>query len=182
MGDRVLSDEEYEHITSIVPIAATDGVPVRLENGKILVGAIVRNTGVYTGKLALIGGRVQKDESLEESLRRHFRTDIGVEIEFLDPEYKERPMFIAQYKPLPEGSANHDPVFNDDPTKHCISATYLVRIPEGARLNFGEGPGGQEASDFKWFAKDTMPPPSEFAFNHDRIFARAFLEASKLLN
>lgn len=67
-----------------------DGIAVRRGHaGEIEAMAIRRNTGPFAGKLCLVGGGISKfkgngqwlPESAEEALRRHFKRDLGFEIE-----------------------------------------------------------------------------------------------------
>ncbi len=72
-----LSREEYEHIHAAVPIACVDIMLITPEEGFLLVK---RSTEPAQGQWWLVGGRVYKNETLEEAARRKVREEIGIEI------------------------------------------------------------------------------------------------------
>lgn len=43
------------------------------------------NLGVYPGQWALVGGGVEKGESLEEALKREVEEEVGIELNFFQP-------------------------------------------------------------------------------------------------
>ena len=166
-----------------------DGIPARRSvQGDVELMAIRRNTGPYAGKLCLIGGGVGKvkkngewmPESVEEALRRHFRTDLGFEIEPL--ESWDRPSYLAQDMRPIDGEVKKGFTPNPD-SRHLIAARFLIRI-----TNYEEAPtfgstevGGQEASGICWFTETEMPPPEEFGYGHHETYRRCFPIADKLL-
>ncbi|MDZ4286120.1 MAG: hypothetical protein U1A23_04270, partial [Candidatus Sungbacteria bacterium] len=93
----LLSPDAFRLRAKLGAIVCTDGVPIRMHEGVLQAGLIRRNTGDYQGKLCLIGGVVALGETLDTALRRHFRTDIGKEISFLDSRGACCPCAAYQY-------------------------------------------------------------------------------------
>ena len=180
-GGFLRTNKLYDLRCKLGSVICVDSVPIREgADGSPEVMAIRRKTGPYSGKLCLVGGIVKKGNSIEESVRRHFKTDIGVEIDFIAS--WEHPACIHQYmRPLPDGNLKTD--FAPDPTKdHVIAPVYLVKLKSEA-FKFGATPyGGQEAGDVVWFSSKNMPLPEEFGYGHDLVFrkclslAKTFLE------
>lgn len=167
-----------------------DGVPVRRnQQGNVELMAIRRATGPYAGKLCLVGGGVGRvregdrwvPESVEGALRRHFRTDLGYDIEPVGS--WDQPHYLAQDMRPIDGEVR--PGFMPNPaSRHLIAARYLVRL-----VNEDDGPvygstdlGGQEASGVQWFTQAEMPDLSEFGYNHGVTYEAMFGIADRLLN
>lgn len=167
-----------------------DGVPVRInKDGAIELMAIRRNTGPYRGQYALVGGgvgRVKNEngelmpESIEESLKRHFRVDLGFDIEPIGS--WQKPDYLAQDMRPIGGEVKTE--FTPNPnSRHLIAARYLVRVIEGDENPlFGATEiGGQEASAVVWFAENQLPADSEFGYGHLETYKAMFGIAQKLL-
>lgn len=170
------SDELYRLRCKLGAVICVDSVPVRKRaDGTIEAMAIKRKTGPYAGKLCLVGGTVKKGDSIEESARGHFKTDLGVDIDFLT--LWDKPACLHQ---LANGSLKTD--FAPDPTKdHVIALVYLVSL-KGEKFIFGATPhGGQEVEDIFWFSLDNMPLPEEFGYNNSVVFRKCLLLAKTLL-
>lgn len=172
----LLSPDIFTLRARIGPIICTDGIPVRMHEGILQGGLIRRNTGEYRGKLCIIGGTVALGETLDAALRRHFQTDIGKEITFLDPLGITRPIGVYQY--YGEGDAK---AFLPEPTKHAIALTYLVSIEDGNFI-FGSSRYGQEASAFEWYSAESCPTAEEFGYQMRNVFLECLSEAIKLFN
>ncbi len=171
--------ELYDLRCKLGAVICVDSAPVRKRaDGSIEVMAIRRKTGPYAGKFCLVGGIVKKNSSLEESVRSHLKTDLGVEIESLTS--WNQPVCAYQYMhPLPDGSLKND--FIIDPTKdHSIGLVYLIRLKNEV-FEFGATSyGGQEVGEIIWFSFENMPSPNEFGYNHDIVF-RKCLSLAKIL-
>ena len=72
-----LADEEYQHIVDTMPILCVDLV-LSDRNCKYLL--VKRNNDPLKGKWWVPGGRVFKDESLEEAAVRKAREELSLEI------------------------------------------------------------------------------------------------------
>lgn len=165
------TNQLYDLRCKLGVVICVDSVPIRkLNDGSIEIMAIRRKTGPYAGKLCLVGGILKKGYSVEESVRQHFKIDLGVEIDFITP--WDRPVCLHQdMRPLPDGSLKTD--FAPDPTKdHVIAPVYLVKFRSEA-FKFGVTPhGGQEVAGTVWFSLKNMPPSSEFGYDHDLVFKK----------
>ena len=173
-------DALYKLRCKLGAVVCVDSAPVRKrDDGVIEVMAIKRKTGSYAGKLCLVGGLVKKDSSLEESIRLHFKTDLGLEIDFVTP--WDKPACIHQgMRPLSNGGLKVD--FIPDPTKdHVIAPVYLVKL-KSEKFNFGISPyGGQEVEGVVWFSLEEMPDREEFGYQHDIVFKKCLLLAKNFL-
>ena len=154
-----LNDDDYRLVQRSVPIACVDIAPLRLGAGGAIdsIGLILRDTPHQRRRWCLVGGRVQRDESLAEAAARHLRQTLGEAIRFsiaLD----EQPVYVSQYFT----SAREVGVV--DPRQHSIAVNYLVTL-EGAVTPMGE------AHDFRWFPVGALPPAGEFGFEQDRVLA-----------
>lgn len=161
-GKTYLSEEDYQLVTSAVPIVCIDVLPVQQQDsGKWSVGMILRATGSQTGKLTLIGGRVQHSEHIKDAITRHLKTDLHVNsFEFLDGLSEDKPFLVQQY--FQADTAESD-VYGFDPTKHSIGLTYLIHILEDpAPVN--------EASEFHWISDIDQ---KIFGFNQQVVAKRA---------
>lgn len=160
-GSGHLSDAAYELVTDLIPITCVDMIPVDTTGDTVRLGAIVRATGQEAGKIAVIGGRVQKNEHLEQAMKRHLASTVGSGVFSLHRGNEvDRPFMVAQY----QHRSSSGSVF--DPTKHSISMTYLVTIPEPDLTLVGN-----EASAFAWFDIDNLPNTG--AFNQHLILRKA---------
>ena len=177
----LLSGEVYTLAAKWLPIICTDAIAIRKNNGAVEGTIIRRGTGYepYRGKFALIGGSILRDEHIEDALRRHFRTDIGLEINFCDPAGWRRPAMIVQYKPY-DRAQGELPDFNHEPRKHAISLAYLVTLAdEKAKPHFGKTPFGQEAEGLFWFSRGDCPPSEDFGYDTHRTFLQLLEKADK---
>lgn len=175
-----LNDTElYQLRCKLGVVICIDSAPVRKRSdGVIEVMAIKRKTGPYSGKFCLVGGIVKKGDSLEESIRSHFRVDLGVEIDFITP--WDKPVCLHQYlRPLADGSFKKD--FLPDPTKdHVVAPVYLVKL-RSEKFTFGiTSYGGQEVGDVGWFSSENMPPAEKFGYGHNVVFKKCLERAEEL--
>lgn len=173
----VLPFELHKLRVEMGPIPCVDGAALRKgENGYEAL-AVRRGTGLYKGKLCLVGGGVRLGESIDEALRRHFQTDLGAELVFLSP-LEEPAAFFQYYSP------NKDMVpkkgFLPEPSKHSFAPVYAVKLL-GDPTNFGATlHGGQEVIGFEWITLDAFPESSEFAYEQDRAFRTVLQKADRL--
>ncbi len=168
--------ELYLLIAAIQPIPCVDGVAVRRKNGTIEALAIVRGTGKARGKWCSVGGKIRKNESKTDALRRHFHNDLKCGIEMLVP--WDKPVVGLQCADRADVGDNPD--FGPEYGKHSISDYYPVRLlgePE-----FGKtAVGGQEAIGYAWFSRETLPPRDAFGFDQGPKFIACLEAAEKLL-
>ncbi len=145
------------------PVACVDGIAMQINNGVVEGGVIRRLTGKFPNKIAYIGGVVPLYVSIEEAMRRHFGTDLGLEITL--PLGWDHPMFMRQYAPQEDGHNRSD--FCWDPGKHSYASTHLVVItgdPKNITLGSTKE-GGQEAGGFEWYSAHTCPPKDEWSYD-----------------
>lgn len=173
------SDAMYRLYVELGIVTCVDGIAIRKRDGAIEALAIRRNTGPFKGKLCSVGGRIRFEESLEHALRRHFKTDLGTEIELLSP--WDDPTAVHQFmRPRADGTVL--PEFTSEPTRrHTITVVYVVRL-QGDNFTFGSSVhGGQEAEGAEWFSLKTMPPGDEFGYGQDVYFRKCLIHAETIL-
>lgn len=166
--------EIFDFFANNALLSAVDGLPVRKNNrGFWEIGLITRNTGFYKGKLWVDGGRVLLGESNEMALKRHFKSDLGVEIKVLGNWFQ--PAVVGQYVRDIELAEKLD--IGHNPPYQNISPMYLVLLQ--GEVNFGSTSyGDQEASAMEWFPLDKIPPKEDLAYRGHKFIscAVAFLK------
>ena len=166
--------------TALGAIPCVDGIAVRMnQDGWVEGGTIRRRTGKFPGKLAYIGGVVGKFESVEAAMRRHWRTDLGLEIEL--PMGWQHPVVHRQYASQVDGKNRPD--FSWDPGKHSFAPLYMVVItsdPNNITLG-STSYGGQEASGFEWYTAERCPPESEWSYDQREGFLQVVAKAEELV-
>lgn len=118
---------------------------------------------------------------MEEALRRHFRTDLGYEIEPLGGSW-ENPDYLAQDMRSVGGEVR--PGFQPNPaSRHLIAARYIVKITNDSQEPvFGSTElGGQEASGVLWFNRAEMPPDDAFGYGHATTYRALFPIADRMI-
>ena len=145
-------------------IPCVDSVAVRdTEHGREVLAA-KRVTGPYLGKWCVIGGIISKGESIENSLRRHWKTDLGCEISEFD---WRKPDSVHQHSPLVSKPEND---FLPEPTKFSTGIFYKVKLLNEPKSYGSTKYGGQEVGGYEWFSKETLPPAEDFAYGFYELF------------
>jgi len=154
-----LSDDEWEHIQTLVPILCVDILPIRLNENRELdsIGLILRETPLQGDRWCLVGGRVLYRETILEAIHRQLTHTLGSNISY-DSDADRQPDYVAQYAPQTVTVAGFDAV---DPRKHAVGLTYCIEISGQINPQF-------EAKDFKWFAP-TEISLVPFGFHQDAV-------------
>jgi ADP-ribose pyrophosphatase YjhB (NUDIX family) len=146
--DGWLSDEDYDRVQRSVPIACVDFVPVRRDAGGAVVqiGLIRRHTP-FDGKTMWchLGGRVNRDETIAEALRRHGQVITGGTLHF---DVGNRPLAVMEWFAEPHVTAV---LQGSDPRKHSIGLCYVAEA-----VGEFEARPGSEALAFDWFRPDDV--------------------------
>ena len=152
---------KWREIQELVPIACVDILPIQLLSGDSktigAVGLIMRETPHQGQRWCLIGGRLGRNESLHDAIRREISDALGNDLSFTAKE-DIQPDFVAEYFSVPRNNRGFDP------RQHAIGLTFCVPItgkihPQG------------EAILFEWFNCFQLPPQEEFGFDQDRVVA-----------
>ena len=177
---QLLKNELYKLSIELGIQPCVDGVAVRKwADGACEALAIRRNTGPFAGSLCSVGGRILFEESFECAMRRHFTTDLGVEIAFITP--WDKPAAVHQFmRPMADGTILPD--FGNDPTRrHDVTIVYIVQLLS-EHFTFNKGAHGkQEASSVEWFSLKNMPPLEEFGYGQGVYFKKCLEVAKELL-
>ncbi|MEX0152209.1 DUF4916 domain-containing protein [Microbacterium sp. LMI1-1-1.1] len=144
---RFLPADLYQQIEQSIPLACVDFVPVRKGSRGREYGLIQRDSpfGVVWCHL---GGRISRGESVREALLRHAGDTLAVGLDLsADPQ----PDYVYQWFPPSNRPADAaDLVFGDDPRKHAIGLSFVVRA-------LGDPQPRNEAHAFQWFAVGDRP-------------------------
>jgi ADP-ribose pyrophosphatase YjhB (NUDIX family) len=149
-----LEAEQVETITSLTPILCVDILPVRDNNGDFEAGLIARTDYEGGETYAMVGGRVLRTETLDEAVTRQIRETLGDSVTWEGNFNDKMPDSLLQYFP-----EQREGEFGRDPTKHSVALTWLVEIN-------GEVETGGEATEFRWFNVEKLPPKSLIGFGH----------------
>ncbi|MEK7479491.1 MAG: hypothetical protein AAB634_03100 [Patescibacteria group bacterium] len=165
-------DEVYGLMTEISVIPCVDCLLVRQDQGKFPeLGFSIRNTGFYAGKKWMAaGGRINRGESLSGALKRHVKTDLGLEIRLAPGLEWNVPILVSQHGPevfdLDAGE-----FAGDERSKCCTSNTYLV-VRKRGKVVLGEKHGGKESGGVVWCPADALPPDEEIAYGGQETIRR----------
>lgn len=112
-----INNELYPQIHALLPIACVDIVLLTPDNGFLLVN---RKMKPAQGQWWLVGGRVYKNETLEEAARRKVREEIGVELD-------------QAHHQLQKIGGGYETIFPEDPFghgqgTHTINTCFLARL------------------------------------------------------
>lgn len=153
-NDGSLSQPVYDLMTEVMPLACVDVIPIDIsESGLMRMGTITRAIGPETGKLALLGGRIRKDETIKDAIGRHLNDSFGDDrFDFHEGNDESSPFYVGQFMHMP-----HTPDRQYDPGKHTVTQTYAIDIDGPTTIQ-------NEASGFKWISIDEIP--SEAAYGH----------------
>ena len=152
----------YRLIATLKPINSVDIIPVRDQELQTEIGIILRATGREAGKYGILGGNLDKNESILDAVGRHLRTDLGIRnFRLVPPQTESRPFLVQPYYHQPNPTSEHP----FDPGKHSIGLTFLVEID-------GQPQPQEEARDFIWINEVGIPPAT--AYNQGFIMKKAF--------
>ncbi len=112
-----------------------------IKDGKILLVKRARHL-TNAGKFALVGGYIQRDETLEKGALREIMEETG---------YKAKIKYLLRVKDSPQRPKED---------RQNISFVYVVTVLERT------GTKDNESSEIKWFNLNKLPGPEEFAFDH----------------
>ncbi len=150
------------------PAAVTvDLVVLTIRQGDLAVLLIRRGAEPYLGRLALPGGFVRPDESLDAAADRELREETGLDLARSGPEHVH----------LEQLASYGDP--GRDPRLHVVTVAYLALAPQLPAPR-----AGSDAAAASWLPAGSLS--EKLAFDHDRILgdglerARAKLEYTPL--
>jgi ADP-ribose pyrophosphatase YjhB (NUDIX family) len=146
-----------------VPIVCVDIVPIDEEGTRYCL--ILRDTADEGRKLCLTGGRIYRNESVGDAIRRQLVTTLGGAISFrLDEE--PQPLYVAQY--FRDRRDGH----GWDSRKHAVALTFVIQVA-------GPMTPMNEALDVEWFPIDEPTPDDRMGFAQHWALKRALAERSR---
>ncbi len=176
----MLRSTVYSLLVELGVVPCADAVPLRkLADGTIEAMAIIRNTGVETGKLCSVGGRILLGESPILCLRRNVRSDIGCELTPLTPE--DRPYQVFNFARRDASSTVPEGWGTEYHRQQVLSLIYPILL-ETTEVTLGSTPhGGQEASAVAWFSREHLPPMTDFGYGQGAYYQTILDHAHLLL-
>lgn len=115
--NKILALSDFKQVVQHAPLFAIDLVVLN-ERNDVLVGE--RVNAPAKGAWFVPGGRVYKNESLEEAFKRISLNEIGIEIE------RKQAGFLGLFDHFYEES-----FFSQDVSTHYINATHVVHVSTG---------------------------------------------------
>ncbi|MBU1118871.1 NUDIX domain-containing protein [Patescibacteria group bacterium] len=107
-----------------------------IEDGhKLLFAKKKENVGPYPNTWHLIGGGIEEEESLEESIKREVREEANIEIEII-----ESVGFDDDFEPDKKGELTH----------------YIFLVYKAKYIS-GEAKADDDVVELRWFSKKTLP-------------------------
>jgi len=163
------------------PAAITvDLVVLTIRDDELAVLVIHRGVQPYLGRLALPGGFVRPDESLDAAAARELQEETGLALGWARPGRAEPPGTVhvsgahvstahvttphvsTQQVHLEQLASYGDP--GRDPRSHVVTVAYLALAPE-----LPEPQAGSDAAAASWVPVNSLG--SGLAFDHDQILA-----------
>lgn len=131
------------------PFAVTaDAVVLTLRDGKLCALVITRGRAPFAGRLALPGGFVDIDESVDHAVRRELAEETGLE---LKPRQLEQ---LGAY-----GAPDRDP------RMRTVSVAYLALLPEISDVKAGDDASDVQCLPVSWL----LARRDRLAFDHRLI-------------
>lgn len=141
-----LPDDAFRQVVAATPLVSIDLV-VEDEAGRVLLG--LRTNRPARGCWFVPGGRIRKNERIEDALRRLGETELG------------RPLAPADVRLL--GVYEHfyeDSVFGDGPDTHYVVLAYGVRWPADQEVRTDA-----QHERYAWWSRDkALASPEVHAF------------------
>lgn len=160
--DGFVVPDVYRLIAALKPIVGVDIIPTRGQELQRQIGIILRATGREAGKYGIVGGNIDKNESILEAIGRHLRKDLGIRnFRLLSPQDENRPFWVQPYYHQ-ESSTSEYPF---DPGKHSVALNFLVEID-------GQPQPWEEAGEFRWINETDIPAAT--AYNQGFVMRKAF--------
>lgn len=117
----------------------------------------------------MVGGRVRKNEGLEQALQRHVQETLGVR-----PKGLAFSGVLGQY--LQDLVEAEQLGFGHEPAKHAVAPICVATLEVGELVFGSTAHGGQEASALHWFSVLELPPADCFCYG-GYGFIRAALDS-----
>lgn len=149
----MLPSKDFQTVVENAPLFAIDLVVVN-DQHKILLG--LRSNAPARGYWFVPGGRVFKNESLENAFKRITKSEIGI----------EQPITHAKFIGLYE-HFYPDSAVDSNVSTHYINATHLVRL-DPSRLSL---PYSEQHQEYRWLSIDELA--KDTSVHH---FSKVFLD------
>lgn len=110
----------------------------------------------FKGCLALPGGFMNMDETLEETAIREVREEVGINVDSMDV------LYLGTFDAV-----------NRDPRGRTISTAFSVTVPHDT-----EAVAGDDAAEVGWYDVEEVLKLNNLAFDHNEILNDAYLMGS----
>ena len=132
-----LSKEKFSGVIALTPLVSID-LLVKNSEGKFLLG--YRNNKPAQGNWFVPGGRILKNESMDQAFQRLCNEELGIDC------CRNQAQFLGPYEHF-----YSDCVFSDDITTHYVVLGYQIK------LNHSLSQLPSEQHDlYRWFTKEEM--------------------------
>lgn len=159
----MLNEQDFKHLIKNAPLFAIDLVVLN-EQSQILLGQ--RKNAPAKGFWFVPGGRVFKNESLEQAFKRISTTELGIEIE------RNQAWLLGLYDHFYQ-----DSVFGEETDTHYINATHLIKITEAQMKNL---PTEQHQS-YRWQTINDIEQ-DDTVHQNSKVFLSALKETVQRLS
>ena len=161
-----LSDEKYAELLASAAIPAVDVLPVLPGPDGARIGLILRDDAEGGEGWNLVGGRINRGETVGEAAERHIASTLGEGFRWRRRDF-ERPDTVGEYFP------DRRPGYAFDARKHSIALSYAI-LAEGEAAEPRD-----EALDFRWYPLDGELP-SPIGFDQEPVIRRLLPFAREL--
>ena len=131
----ILSKDDFTEVIKNTPLISIDLI-IENREGKILLGKRVNQPA--KDYWFVPGGRIFKDETLQNAFSRTVYEELGVKME------KKEAQFQGVYEHF-----YNDNVFNDDFSTHYIGLAHRIKLEDIVKTNDQHG-------EYRWFEKDEL--------------------------
>lgn len=138
-----LDKETFSTVIANAPLISIDLI-VKNSDDKVLLGQRLNKPALASWFVP--GGRVYKDEKIEDAFKRITSDELGVEIHIKSTSFK--------------GIYQHfydDNVFGDDFTTHYIVMAFELRLTNTPMIN-------EQHEDYRWFSEEELMESSDVYF------------------
>ena len=151
--------EQYKQILEVMPLLCVD-VVIKNTGGEYLL--VKRANEPLKGQWWVVGGRVHKNETLEQAVLRKVKQEIGLTVHELDPlgYYEDRfeKNSIRLDSPLHAVSVVFSTVIDDQQVLKLDSQSlewkFFKELPQGLRVKSFHGGSARAADPMPWSSKE----------------------------
>jgi colanic acid biosynthesis protein WcaH len=131
-----LSADDFAHVVKSTPLISIDLI-VRNIQGNVLLGKRLNRPA--QGSWFVPGGRVFKDEKLDDAFKRTVKTELGIDMD------RAQSKFLGVYEHFYSNN-----VFNEEFSTHYIVLAYEISVDEDSIIL------NNQHSSYRWFDEEAL--------------------------